>query len=186
MMALTSQQKKALIAILVLGVAFLAMAWWYWTILGKGIVEQKNVQIDKTRDKIRRLDAQLEEIRELERMKDKFAEIEAKLDQISRRLPPSPEAPEFFNALNEALRSTGIETRKIAPDKLNPLDRFTEIPYIIEAFGRYHEIGQFLTLVEENPQRFMRVKTLTIKNDENRPSLHPVDVGLATFMFSEK
>ena len=61
---------------------------------------------------------------------------------------------------------------------------YTEIPYVILAHGRYHAVGQFLTLVEQNPQRFMRVKYLKIKNDLLRPSIHTIQMVVETFMFN--
>jgi Tfp pilus assembly protein PilO len=64
--------------------------------------------------------------------------------------------------------------------------QYTEIPYTIEAHGRYHEIGQFLTLIEQNPQRFMRLRNFTAENNLERPSIHPVQMEISTFMFNQQ
>jgi type IV pilus assembly protein PilO len=186
MISLTKQQKKAVITTVIAGVVILGFTSYLYFMLGKKSIAVKTAQIEKNQEKIEILNAQLKEMDELAKLQGRFSEIETRLDQISRRLPSTPEAPGFLNALSAALRATGISTKKLAPTPENAFDRFTEIPYKIDAVGRYHEIGQFLTLVEENPQRFMRVKSLKIENDKARPSLHPVTVGIATFMFVEK
>jgi hypothetical protein len=47
-------------------------------------------------------------------------------------------------------------------------------------------LGQFLTLIEQHPDQIIRVKTMRIGNDPNRPSRHPVRMAVATFVFTEK
>ncbi len=88
--------------------------------------------------------------------------------------------------VSKTLRSSGIVTSKVAPEKLSIYSGYTEIPYTVKAQGRYHEFGQLLNLLEENPDRFMRVKSLTISNNPRQPSHHPIDVGIATFMFVQR
>ena len=186
MISLTANQRTALLSTIIFGGVIIGVTFYLYFMLGVKAISGKNDQIEKTKKKISGLTAQLKEMDELDKVKDQFDIIAAKLDRISRRLPSIPEAPEFLNALSSAIRATGISARKLAPEKENDFDRFTEIPYSIEGVGRYHEIGQFLTIVEENPQRFMRVKSLKIENDKDRPSLHHFSMGIATFMFVEK
>lgn len=186
MIALTPEQKKKVQIALLVGAVILVILGWFWISIGSKKVSGLTAQVEELKKKDADLTRQLAELRELEKMRSQYALVEARLEQVSRRLPASPEAPGFQEALSDALRSTGIDIAKLAPEKINDFDQFTEIPYTIAAAGRYHELGQFLTLVEQNSQRFMRVKSLKMVNDDVRPSLHPVDVGIATFMFREK
>lgn len=184
---LTQDQKKAMATAFAIGIVlFLAILYcWFFLPFGKKGIEDKKLQTDKVNADIKKVNAELTTLRELKAEEPHFQELQKTLDEISRRLPPSPEAPGFLMALSEILKATGIRTEKLAPDDVIRFSRFTEIPYSINAIGRYHEFGSFLNLVEENPNRFMRVKTMTIVNDPERPSLHVIDLGISTFMFVE-
>jgi len=45
-------------------------------------------------------------------------------------------------------------------------------------------IGIILTLLEQNTDRFMRVKSFKITDNLQRPSVHPIDMQISTFMFN--
>ncbi len=115
--------------------------------------------------------------------KDEMEAVRAEIRKVTRRLPESPDAPGFLNALVATLRATGIIQQSVRPKGNLPRSQYTEIPYTIAAYGRYHELGQFLTLIEQNPDRFMRLKNLTLTNNLARPSVHPIDMQIETFMF---
>jgi Tfp pilus assembly protein PilO len=87
-------------------------------------------------------------------------------------------------ALVSTLRVTGIIQETVKPENVRDRAQYTEIPYTVEAHGRYHELGQFLTLIEQNPQRFMRVKSFKLGTNLLRPSIHPIKMEITTFMFN--
>ena len=41
-----------------------------------------------------------------------------------------------------------------------------------------------LALRPQSPDRFMRVKSFTVENNLTRPSIHPIKLDIATFMFN--
>ena len=112
-------------------------------------------------------------------------ELRQMIQKVIQRLPSRPDAPGFLVALVSILRQTGIIQRSVTPEETVNRTQYTEIPYEIDAFGRYHELGQFLTLVEQNPARFMRVKAMRVSNNLARPSIHPIELQISTFMFNQ-
>jgi Tfp pilus assembly protein PilO len=154
---------------------------------------------------------QLAEINRIISQKDELDKRLAAVQKVARRLPTMIEAPGFLNALRSTLRLTQIIHEDIVSEKLEDQDLsrvltkfknqrlskifqakdnkstnklYTEIPYVIQAHGHYHALGQFLTLVEQNPQRFMRVKYLRVRNNLLRPSMHTIQMVVETFMFN--
>ncbi|RMH29774.1 MAG: hypothetical protein D6691_02160, partial [Candidatus Hydrogenedentota bacterium] len=92
----------------------------------------------------------------------------------------------FFQALSKVLQVTRVDYTELEPLKEVSRSAYVEIPYRIKGTARYHDFGHFLNLIEDNPDRFMRVRTFTIENRDDRPSVHPVTIELATFMFVKR
>ncbi|NQU42808.1 type 4a pilus biogenesis protein PilO [bacterium] len=182
-MNLTPEQKKIIMRVIVVGALGLGVIFWYWMMFGRAELESAEKGFGE-------LEAQYDELAEEQRTINEFKamtegqwdEIEQTIAQASKRLPQTRESQGFLIALRNILQITGINTLELSPRKVAEYDRFAEIPYGILARGRFHEIGHFLNLVEQNPDRFMRVKTLEVDNDLDRPSLHPIKVQIATFM----
>ena len=188
-MTVTSEQKKTLILIVVLGVLALGGCAWYWYMLGRTAVAVSTKQANDAIEKQKVVDAKLEEFAKFKKdVEDSgtWEELKLRLSLIESRLPKTEEAFGFFEALDEILRKTSVSNQRLEKQKTNPEVRYTEIPYSIRAVGRYHEFGQFLSLVENNEKRFMRVKTFQITDDAKRPSLHPIGVEIATYSFSSR
>lgn len=180
---MTPKQKDILkaLAILVVAaagvVAFLDFGQWRPRIK---VSDQKTAAIQ---NEIKNMQARIKEIDQALANVDELRRKQELLMQISRKLPDSPDAPGFYNALVEILQSTRINYTALEPKPPAERTAYMEIPYSITCSGRYHDFGQFLNLIEENPNRFMRVKSFTIDNSDKRPSIHPITVDIATFMF---
>lgn len=126
----------------------------------------------------------LAEIEEAEKQKDKIAEMQKVVNEAAKRLPSTPDAAGFYLELIRVLRITGVFATRVDPGRNRSESLYTEIPYSIACQCRYHEFGQFLNLIEDNQSRFMRINSFTIKNNDNRPSIHPISVNISTFMFN--
>ena len=186
-MPFNDEQKKILVVIVLMGMVALGAIASYWFMLGKGQVSGYEGQEKKTRAEIAVLDKKMADIETFRNeTKGNFEQLQASITQIEKRLPQNREAVGFFEALDAILRSTGVINQRLAVGEINEQSRYAEIPYSIRASGRYHEFGQFLNLVENNPDRFMRVKSFTVKNEPAKPSVHPIEVDIATFMFVER
>jgi Tfp pilus assembly protein PilO len=121
-------------------------------------------------------------------LRDRRAEIEALAQKIllaSQRLPSTRNAEGFLAALVQILHTTGVYYRSVRPLAERPHQLFTEIPYKVDANSAFHEFGQFLNLIEENPSRFMRVSHIDITNSRDDPTNHPVNLEITTFMLND-
>lgn len=183
-MKFTEQQKSQLLMIGFVAAVLMVVVLYFHFVIGRSQVNQFTKQSASLEQEIRETETELAEIRALLAQEDEMEQQRAKIAKVVKRLPSNPDAPGFLMALVSILRTTGIIQEMVKPERPASRTQYTEIPYSINAFGRYHEFGQFLTLIEQNPDRFMRVKGFTLTNNENRPSMHPVDLEVATFMFN--
>jgi Tfp pilus assembly protein PilO len=183
-MVLDEQAKKTLtVGLFIAVIIFGGFAYWHFAILK--LHYKRNEGIKKgLRDDIKKYKKDLAEIREAEAQKDKIEEMRRIVAEAAKRLPRSPDAVGFYQELIRILRITGVLTTRVDPQRVRGQQLYTEIPYGITCQCRYHEFGQFLNLIEENQNRFMRVNSFNVKNNDNRPSIHPVNISISTFMFN--
>lgn len=183
-MQFTETQKSKLLIIGFVGAVMLVIVLYFHFIIGRGQLRDYKMQAARIEQEIGEAQVELVEIRDLMAQKGQLEEQRLLIEKVVRRLPSSPDAPGFLMALVSILRTTGIIQEMVRPDRVQIRSQYTEIPYKIEAHGRFHELGQFLTLIEQNPARFMRVKDFHVTNNNDRPSVHPIQMKIATFMFS--
>lgn len=186
MQAITPQEKDVVKAGLILAIVlFGAVVYYYFYIVMEQqkrdkeaiVVIEKDIRVLKEED--RQISMAFANIGELKR-KAEFLKL------IERKLPDRADSQGFYQALTKILEVTNVSYSELVPKKQEVRSVYTEIPYQVICRARYHDFGQFLNLIEENPDRFMRVKTFTIDNDDARPSVHPTKVDIGTFMFNSK
>lgn len=165
-------------------VIFIVLVFFYLMVV-RGTINAYQAKGTKMQTELKEMNTRLEEIKAVLAKKEEIDAQAETIRKVTRRLPSSPDAPGFLNSLVMALGTTGIVQEEVKPDKTTEMALYTEIPYDIKAFGHYHSTGQFLTLIEQSGERFMRVKNLKITNNPSRPSVHPVEMQIATFMFTK-
>lgn len=183
---LTPQQRDAVKAGAILAVVLIGGAYAFWAYYIQPEIQRTNEQITKVNAEIVELDAQLKAMDEAEANLETLKQKQEYLRQVAAKLPSSIAPQEFYNAMIEILQTTRVDYSTLSQQAPQERSVYTEIPYTISGKGRYHDFGQFLNMVEENPTRLMRVKTFTVENDDKRPSIHPITVELATFMFNKR
>jgi Tfp pilus assembly protein PilO len=186
METLTPKERDLLKAGLILGIILIVGVAYYGYSFVKPQIQRDKEQITKLNGQIKKMKDRLHEMDVMAQNLQALMEKQAYLDKITAKLPNSIDAPGFMRALVDILQVTRVEYTALQQDKQAVRSVYTEIPYSITCRTRYHDFGQFLNLVEENPNRFMRVKEFTIENQAQRPSIHPVTVRIATFMFNSK
>lgn len=185
-LALTPQEKDALKAGVILAcLLFIAVGYWYFYIV-KDEVAKNNSRVTVINKEVKTIDEQLKALNAAKIDPELLEQKKEMLAKIAAKLPNSINAPAFYQALINILQTSRVDYSELTQNKPQQRSAYTEIPYKIVCKARYHDFGQFLNLVEENVDRFMRVQTFTIENDDQRPSFHPVTVGIATFMFNSK
>ncbi|MCE5228109.1 type 4a pilus biogenesis protein PilO [bacterium] len=184
-MSLNDIQKSKLMMTVFVGVVCMIMIGFFHFMFGlKWVAQNERMRADVEK-KLVSAEADLKQINDLVNQQKELERQSEMIKKVTQRLPSSQDAPGFLNALFTTLSTTGIVQEEVKPSSTEARALYTEIPYAIQAHGRYHAIGQFLTLIEQNPERFMRVKNLQIVNDADRPSIHPIKMDVTTFMFNQ-
>lgn len=183
---LTAQQRDAIKAGFILAAVLFAGAFIYWWQFASPEVESAEKRLVALDSEVADLKKQVREMDEAALNMEKLKEKQKLLEEVAAKLPSTVAPQEFYRALEEILKVTRLSYTELSQLPLLARAVYTEIPYQIVGTGRYHDFGQFLNLVEENPNRLMRVKTFVIENDDAHPSLHPIKVQLATFKFNQK
>jgi Tfp pilus assembly protein PilO len=186
MEGLTVQQRDAVKAGSILAIVLLGGAYFFYAYYIQPDIKATQDRIEKVQTEIRSLDARIREMDEAANNLEALKLKQEYLRQVAAKLPSSIGSQEFYNALIEILGTTRVDYSTLTQGALAERTVYTEIPYQIAGKGRFHDFGQFLNMVEENPIRLMRVKTFVVENDDRRPSVHPITVELATFMFNKK
>jgi Tfp pilus assembly protein PilO len=177
--------KKILQIVLVVGVvAGLGLFYYYWA-MAKYQIKSLDDEITTLAEQKKKKSAELRELKQWAEREDEITQIVAQLEEKVQRLPKTPEARRFFSILRDCIRITNLSANKIARLKPEPMGAYSEIPYQISGSARYHDLGQFLMLVEQHREQIMRVKTLDVRNDMKRPSRHPLNLKVATFVFTQ-
>jgi Tfp pilus assembly protein PilO len=183
---LTAQQKDAVKAGFILAFVLFAGVGAYWYQFAKPEMDTAEKKVADLNGEIGKLKDQLREMDQARENLEKLKEKQKLLEEVAAKLPSTVAPEDFFKAFEEILKVTRVSYTELKPLPLLERAIYTEIPYQLVGAGRYHDFGQFLNLVEENPNRLMRIKTFVIENDDSRPSVHPLKVQLATFKFNKK
>ena len=183
---LTAQQKDAIKAGFILAAVLFIGIIAYWYQFARPEVAAAATTVAKLDGEIKSLKQQVRDMDLAAENVEKLKEKQKLLAEVAAKLPSTVAAPEFYRALEEILKVTRLSYSELSQLPLLERAVYTGIPYQIVGRGRYHDFGQFLNLVEENPNRLMRIKTFVIENDDTRPSVHPLKVQLATFKFNQK
>lgn len=186
-MQLTDQNKTALtIGLILAAIAAIVVIYFDFA-----TVRPQMTTNERTRDTA---EAQIEEREErLKEINTFIADADARqrlitqVEAAQRRLPSDQQAEEFLDILRIAMRDTGVSFSSISPPS-SPIQRsnYEELNFSISGSARFHEFGQFVNIIECHPDRFMRVSGFSIGQNARRPSIHPVDLNVSTFLFRER
>lgn len=183
---LTEKNKQTLIVGLVIAVlmAFL-LGYYYYSNLGPALANNQRA-IDKAEKDTKLAQAEIKRFQDFLANKDERDAMAKRVEEAKRRLPSSERGDEFLSLLRDGMRRTGVNVSFINPPTA-PARRanYDELVFDIKGSARYHEFGQFLNLIECHPDRFMRVRSFMIQKNDRRPSIHPIEVSIATFLFRE-
>lgn len=177
--------RKVLQVILVVGVvAVLGLFYYVWATANP---EKKRLDaaIAEHTTETKAKETELSNLKNWQEQADEISAIVRNLEQKIQRLPKTRGPREFFRILRQCVRITNLSDIKVGRLKRVPMGAYEEIPYMITCRARYHDLGQFLALIEQHREQIMRIKTLDISNDLKRPSRHPITLSVATFVFTE-
>lgn len=113
-------------------------------------------------------------------------DIEAYNDKVTyyeKMLPAEREIPSLLETLSEMAKNSNVKIIGITPTVTaqEPGNTYQELPILINAKCGYHELGRFLTNLE-NSERFIKVADLEIRTNSTNPKKHDVEMLLLTYI----
>lgn len=128
-------------------------------------------------------------IKDFERLKNDLKERSKKVESYEEKLPAEQEIPALLENLSNMARNSNIKIVGIVPaisyfkdDKPATKSQiYLEIPILITAKSGYHELGYFLSSLE-NADRFMKVVDIDIKSNKANPKKHDVELMVCTYI----
>lgn len=179
-MTLSEKEKKTLQIAGFVAILLLVVVLYVHFMFGE--MKPAQSEIEQLDGKISALRKRMTVMVSLESTRAEIEALSAELLEVSKRLPISEDTTVFYHALVGILKETGLGYSVVKSVKATRRSLYTEIPYEITLKAPYHEIGQFLNLIEENPTRIMRVTRLKIENQNNTPTIHPITIRVSTFL----
>ena len=85
---------------------------------------------------------------------DEIKAIEERVKEKAKRLPDESQIPELILNIRKMLVFTGVHVVSANKGASVRREYYTEIPYTLKCVANYHNFGQFLNLIEVNPERF--------------------------------
>lgn len=121
-------------------------------------------------------------------LKVTIASLKEKVERYEKMLPAEDEIPALLENLSAMAKKANITILGITPiapqgdaagkDDKDPV--YEELPILISAKCGYHELGIFLTDIE-NSDRFMKVVDMSIKGSKTSPKKHDVELIVCTY-----
>lgn len=185
-MTFTEQEKKVLFLGAFIAAMMVAGSLYYYVMFVKKEVAANAEKVVKIRKEIKVVEKELNDMKRFMGKEEEVTNMRKIVESTTKRLPSSHNEYEFLSLLINILRVSKVNQHFLKPSAYVAQTLYTEIPYSIDLKARYHEFGSFLNLVEENPDRFIRVNSFQISNDKDRPSIHPIKVVISTFMFNRR
>ena len=188
---LSETDKKILQVVLVVGLFSVVGLFYYSFGVVKDRVKRLNERINTTEKQIKEKETYVQDLREWQNRQADIQGLIQALNEEIKRLPTSIDERNFFQILAECIAKANLSDVKVTrpigrgrKGKQLDLGAYVERPYRIYCKARYHDLGQFLMLIEQHRERIMRLKTLDVSNNPKRPSRHPVNMQVATYVFT--
>ncbi|MDK2970362.1 MAG: Pilus assembly protein PilO [Candidatus Sumerlaeota bacterium] len=182
-MQFTEKQKQVLIVGLLFCGILLAFTIYFQFMFFKADVAAAKKDAAKKETEIANLEKDIRQMREFINNDEELARLQERVEIAKKRLPSDPQAIQFLELLRDSLQKTNVSFSRIEKESTVTRSMYNEIPYVVKGSARYHEFGQFINLIECHPERFLRVSEFTLDNNNNRPTIHPMNVRISTFMF---
>ena len=142
--------------------------------------------------KVARVKAELKSAKstsaETEGLKKKLSEYSEKVELYEKRLPVEREIPSLLENLSNMAKGSNIKITSIMPQltqtenvSQRQSNLYQEIPIRITARSGYHELGKFISNLE-NSDRFMKVTNIGIKSNKASPKQHDIELTVCTYI----
>ncbi len=183
-MAMSEKNKQGLLVGGILGVAILAIVLYFMFMYVEPGIKKFKDETETLESKIAANKQKLEEYQSYLNNEEARRQVQEKFATIAKRLPDTQDTIEVYDLLRSYFEGSNVVFNALNPGASANRGRYTEFPFSIAGSAEYHAFGQLVNLIECNPDRLMHVTNLKLTNSDKRPSIHPMEVGVATFTFN--
>ncbi|BBO77039.1 pilus assembly protein PilO [Desulfosarcina widdelii] len=145
-------------------------------------------QIDKLRNKLAKIEKQLEvakkNARELNAFRKKMQEAEDQFKIVMQALPEKEEIPTLLTGISRAGKDAGLEFILFQPKPERKKDFYAEIPVAIKVIGGYHGVATFFENVAEL-NRIVNIRDVHMVPDKGSEKLL-TNCSAVTYKFLEE
>ncbi len=124
----------------------------------------------------------------IETLKNRLNNLKQQMGAYEGRLPQQKEIPVILERLSSMALESGVKITAIEPAKANssssPKD-YNEVPISLTAKCGYHQLGTFISKLENSPQ-FMRISNIKISRNPSDVYHHNIDLKISTFTLTEE
>jgi len=128
------------------------------------------------------------DIARINKMKESIAAYNEKVGKYEKLLPTKEGVPAILESLSEMAKNANMRIVGIIPierKSSNPKDRvYQEMPIAISAKGGYHELGRFMSSLE-NSDRFMKIADIQIRYNNSTPRKQDIELLAVTYILLE-
>jgi type IV pilus assembly protein PilO len=128
------------------------------------------------------------DVANIDKLSEDIAMFKTKVDLYEKKLPAEQEIPSLLESLTKMARRSNVTILGITPVSVSQREEkefygraYQEFPIVISAKSGYHELGSFLSDLE-NADRFMKVADLSIRSNNATPSRHNIELIVATYI----
>ncbi len=163
--------------------AALVMILLYFNFILKPQVSQAAslvMNMNKMRADLKRAEA---DIAEIPKFKNDIRTYEDKVTYYEKMLPAEREIPSLLQSLSEMAKNSNVKIIGITPTVMEGEKGtiYQELPILISAKSGYHELGRFLSSLE-NSERFIKVADISIRSNSSNPKKHDVESLMVTYI----
>ncbi|HSR42503.1 MAG TPA: type 4a pilus biogenesis protein PilO [Longimicrobiales bacterium] len=143
------KQQKALVAILLAGVATFLVYQYVYT--------PKMEEVAEVQVRVETLEASNQRARVLAargggNIEEQLALYERHVMRLEELIPASEEVAALLRTITAEARRLGVEVAEVTPDPVEQGQFYTKEIYSMRAVGEYHAVGQFLTAIASLPR----------------------------------
>ncbi|MBL7155564.1 MAG: type 4a pilus biogenesis protein PilO [Candidatus Omnitrophica bacterium] len=123
------------------------------------------------------------------KLKERSKTLQDKLGGYEEKLSREKELPILFGNISKMARSSRVKILSITPLEVRKRETndkkesvYEELPIAISAQSGYHELGEFISKME-NDKRYLQVSDIKIKSNTANPRKHDINFVVYAYTF---
>lgn len=167
---------------IIIASALVAVLFYFNFILKPQVLQAASLvmNMNKMRADLKKAES---DIAEIPKFKNDIRTYEDKVAYYEKMLPAEREIPSLLQSLSEMAKNSNVKIIGITPTVMEGEKGtiYQELPILISAKSGYHELGRFLSSLE-NSERFIKVADISIRSNSANPKKHDVESLVVTYI----